>query len=126
MGLFGNSWSVDWSEEIKMQRSGLGAATSRFFWGRCKLDDLIFRGLADDVFHGKQGLRKERNDNKVRILTHMVAAKTIKGECFTSILASFSVTIKPHFLVFFFHSLYLHPVLICLNSKSIFVGMDRI
>lgn len=53
MGLVGNGWSVDWSEEIEMQRSGPAATTSRFFRGRGQLDDLIFGGLADDVFHGK-------------------------------------------------------------------------
>lgn len=53
IGLVRNGWSVDWSarsEEIKVQRSGLGVVTSHFFRGRGQLDDLIFRGLADDVF----------------------------------------------------------------------------
>lgn len=46
-------WLVDWSarsEEIKVQKSGLRVATSHFFRGRGQLDDLIFRGLANDVF----------------------------------------------------------------------------
>lgn len=45
-----------------MQRSGLGFATSRFFRGRSQFDDLIFRGLADDVFEGhwkKRGWREK-------------------------------------------------------------------
>lgn len=53
MGSVRNGWSVDWSawsEEIKVQRSGLGVATSHFFRGRGQLDDLVFGGLADDVF----------------------------------------------------------------------------
>lgn len=57
MGLVRNGWSVGWlvdwsarSEEIKVQKSGLRVATSHFFRGRGQLDDLIFRGLANDVF----------------------------------------------------------------------------
>lgn len=52
MGSVGKGWSVDWSAgsgEIKMQISGPGVVTSHFFRGRGQLDDLIFRGLADDV-----------------------------------------------------------------------------
>lgn len=52
-GLVRNGWSVDWSarsEEIKVQRSELAMVTSHFFRGRGQFDDLIFRGLADDVF----------------------------------------------------------------------------
>lgn len=53
MGLVRIGRSVDWSarsEEIKVQRSGPGVVTSHFFRGRGQLDDLIFGGLADDVF----------------------------------------------------------------------------
>lgn len=66
MGLVGDGWSVDWSagsEEIKVQRSGLGIVTSHFFRGRGQLDDLIFRGLADDVFWG-EGLEKEDRERE--------------------------------------------------------------
>lgn len=38
------------SVEIKVQRSGCGVVTSHFFWGRGQLNDLVFRGLADDIF----------------------------------------------------------------------------
>ncbi len=67
MGLVRNGWSVDWSarsEEIKVQRSGLGVASSHFFRGRGQFDDLIFRGLADDVLLGGEvGKRGEREKN---------------------------------------------------------------
>lgn len=52
VGSVRNGWSVDGSagrEEIEVQRSRLGV-TSHFFRGRSQLDDLIFRGLTDDVF----------------------------------------------------------------------------
>lgn len=62
MGLVGNGWLVDWSarsEEIKVQRSGLRVRASHFFRGRSQFDDLIFRGLADDVFVERKTKRKD-------------------------------------------------------------------
>lgn len=107
MGLVGNSWSVDWSDEIKTQRSGPGAATSRFFGGRCQLDDLIFGGLADDVFSGKQGLRKEREMTTKLEFKH----KNNKGRVLHPYFSIFehNVTIKPHFLMVYFstHCIYI-------------------
>lgn len=73
MGFVRNGWWVDWSarsEEIKVQRSGLRVATSHFFRGRGQLDDLIFRGLADDVFLGGEGWKK-RVERKGEIIRHL-------------------------------------------------------
>lgn len=42
------------SEEIQVQRSVLGIGSSHLFRWRSQLDDLVFRGLADDVCFGKK------------------------------------------------------------------------
>lgn len=54
-----------------MQISVLAAATSCFFRGRSQLDDLIFRGLADDVFTVEARVGTGKDHHKVRLYTQL-------------------------------------------------------
>lgn len=67
-----------------MQISVLVAATSCFFRGRSQLDDLIFRGLADDVFtvEARVGTGKESQITTKVDLIHNCSSQLNTNQAF--------------------------------------------